>query len=129
MKQALLFTTYLFIATIVFAQPGNRDSTRAQGMRYMQTMLKLSNSQVKEITNLTIAEEKKVAQMKGAPLTPEARKKQMEDNYSAYRKAIKKILTKEQWDQYVVFQEKKRNKFVEERKKNKINVKLGKIKE
>lgn len=129
MKQVLLVTICLITQTIMFAQAGNRDSTRAQGMRYMQNMLKLSNSQVKEITILTIAEEKKLAQMKGAPLTPEARKKQMEDNYSIYRKKIKQILTKEQWNQYTAFQEEKRNKLVEEAKKKKIKVNLGRIKD
>ena len=129
MKQVILVTICLITQIIMFAQSGNRDSTRAQGMRYMQNMLKLSNSQVKEITILTIAEEKKLAQMKGAPLTPEARKKQMEDNYSIYRKKIKQILTKEQWNQYTAFQEEKRNKLVEEAKKKKIKVNLGRIKD
>lgn len=129
MKHALIFTICLLAITTAFSQPGNRDSTRAQGMRYMQKLLMLTDNQVKEITDLTISEEKKNEQMKKTSLAPEIRKQQLENNYSAYMKSIKKILTKQQWDQYVVFQEANRNKLVEEGKKNNIKVKLGKIKE
>lgn len=129
MKKFLSVTISVLLAAAVIAQADNRDSSRARGMRNMKAMLKLSDVQVKSITDLTIAEEKKVAQMRGVPMNPEARKQQMENNYDTYRKAIKKILTKEQWDQYVVLQNERRNQLVEEGKKKKIKVQLGKIKD
>lgn len=129
MKKFLSVTISVLLSAAVIAQADNRDSSRARGMRNMKAMLKLSDAQVKSITDLTIAEEKKVAQMRGAPMNPEARKQQMENNYDTYRKAIKKILTKEQWDQYVVLQNERRNQLVEEGKKKKIKVQLGKIKD
>lgn len=129
MKKIFFFTIGLFTASLIFGQASNRDSSRAQGMRNMQILLKLTDVQVKEITELTIAEEQKLAKLKNVSITPEARKQQMENNYDAYRKSIRKILTKEQWDQYVAFQNEKRKQLVEEGKKKKIKVELGKIKD
>lgn len=129
MKHTLLLIIFFLITTLIVAQPVNRDSTRAQGMRYMQKFLLLTDIQVKAITDLTIQEEKKNEAMNKASLLPEVRKIQMQNNYSDYMKAIKKILNKEQWDQYVVFRESRRNQLVEDAKKKKIKVELGKIKD
>lgn len=129
MKHTLLFIICFLTTTLIVAQPVNRDSTRAQGMRYMQKFLLLTDSQVRAITDLTIQEEKKNEAMNKASLSPEVRKIQMENNYSDYMKAIKKILNKDQWDQYVVFRESRRNQLVEDAKKKKIKVELGKIKD
>lgn len=129
MKKLFFITIGLLTATFIFGQASNRDSSRAQGMRNMQILLKLTDVQVKEITELTIAEEQKLAKLKNVSITPEARKQQMENNYDAYRKSIRRILTKEQWDQYVAFQNEKRKQLVEEGKKKKIKVELGKIKD
>eukprot|EP00611_Tribonema_gayanum_P016221 TRINITY_DN28286_c0_g1_i1.p1 TRINITY_DN28286_c0_g1~~TRINITY_DN28286_c0_g1_i1.p1 ORF type:complete len:135 (-),score=9.43 TRINITY_DN28286_c0_g1_i1:2-406(-) len=132
-KQNILsrfFIACFILGTLVASgQAISRDSSRAVGMKNMQLLLKLTDQQVKEITALTIAQEKKVDQMKRAPMMPEIRKQQMENDYSAYRKAIRKILTKEQWEQYEQIQAQRRSKMVEEGTKNKVKVQLGRIKE
>lgn len=94
-------------------QPANIEAQRAQAMKAMQEKLLLTDKQVADIKQLTRQHEEK---MKSITTTDAAsRRQQLEQNQQAYRNGLQQLLSKTQWEQYLLIEKQRREQTMQQR--------------
>lgn len=108
MKRYYKFLLTAIAAIAAVCATAQADTVNRKGMDFMKQQLGLTDAQAQKITQLTADHVKAMKSAASAPLHPDVRKKQMEDRHDAYRKAVRKILTPAQWDQYAAIEARRR---------------------
>ncbi|SJZ85897.1 hypothetical protein [Sediminibacterium ginsengisoli] len=114
--RTLLICSLLIAGVNVHAQlqpPANLEAQRAQAMKVMQEKLSLTDKQVEDIQQLTKQYEGK---MKSITTTDAAsRRQQLEQNQQAYRNGLQQLLSKTQWEQYLLIEKQRREQNMQQR--------------
>lgn len=127
MKIKYLGSVLLFLLCSIQtnAQQISRDSTRARGMRILQQQIQLSDTQVQQITDLTILLEAEVSNISNSIADTLLRRLQLHNKNELYRSAIRNIMTNNQWTQYQIIEQQRQVQIQQKLEALKVKNKKG----
>jgi hypothetical protein len=118
----ILILSALFCNIKGYSQGGNRDSLTIKSVNYLQKKITLSDSIAKIMLQLRFKENQQRDSLGKRNLSIGERSKELKNIEKNFRQEIKKILTSDQWNQYLEIESDTKARFIKYAKKRKLRI-------